>query len=68
MVTTIEGARNTDYLALFLPVPVIVFLFAILVEIDNRRTLSNYELQEELRDIRNMYDVRKTTEETFDGI
>jgi hypothetical protein len=57
-----------DYLLFFLPLPIYLMITAILVEIDDRRTLSNYYLQDEIKRIKNQFLVRKKTEEIFDRI
>jgi hypothetical protein len=57
-----------DYLLFFLPLPFYLLITAILVEIDNRRTISNYFLQTEIKRIKDGYLVRKKTEEIFDRI
>ena len=56
-----------DYLPVFFPLPFFLLIVAVLVEIDNKRTLTNFELQTEIKRIKHMHDVRKKTEEILDG-
>ena len=65
--TTTEEVTSYNYLPVFFPLPLFILITAIFVEIDNRRTLINFELQDEIKRIKNMYAVRKKTEDIFDG-
>ena len=57
-----------DYLLFFLPLPIYLLITVILVEIDDRRTITNYRLRTEIQRIKDQYLVRKKTEEIFDRI
>lgn len=63
----LESIQSKNLLPLFYPLPLFLITVAILVVIDDRRTVTNYCLQAEIQRIKYLYQIRKKTEEVFDG-